>query len=364
MSTPYGSTANQHQAFLNTRHFASLDGLRCLAILMVLWYHAGSNIYPSRTFGPYGVALFFAISGFLITTLLLRERDQFGDISLKKFFIRRSLRIFPLYYTVLLLYIILVFLLRRDTPHGQAFFQNLPAFLTYTSNWFVELPKDQIVIFYFAWSLATEEQFYLIWPWFEKYLKRGWQIPLILLILTIVILAQFELLTPFIPSDSLAHTIILSIMPPICLGVIFAHLLHHPRSFTILFHILGRRAASLIILTATTIIFINKPAAKLLIDACLTLFTISCVIREDHFLAPILKLKPLCWVGIVSYGLYLTHMLTYNVIKIILIKLNINIPVISFIATTLAAVAFASLSYIYYESIFLRLKKKYGRLSA
>lgn len=93
-------------------------------------------------------------------TLLLRERERNSKIDLKAFYIRRSLRIFPLYYGVLFLYMVLVSVLERDSTAGQAFFNNLIYFATYTSNLFV--PLDGRVIFYFAWSLAAEEQFYLM----------------------------------------------------------------------------------------------------------------------------------------------------------------------------------------------------------
>ena len=109
-----------------------------------------------------GVSLFFVVSGFLITTLLPRERSATGNISLKSFYLRRTLRIFLVYYSILGLYVILV--LERHTEPGAQFWYNLPFFATYTSNWFVPANSDRI-FFLFAWSLATEEQFYLFWPW-------------------------------------------------------------------------------------------------------------------------------------------------------------------------------------------------------
>lgn len=145
--TVMASSPSAHQAFLLSRFFGSLDGLRCLSILAVVLHHsAGTHGAFSRL--DLGVSLFFAISGFLITTLLLRERDGRGDISLTGFYVRRSLRIFPLYYAVLGLYILLVFFTERDARVRSEFFHHLPAFLTYTSNWFVSL--EGRVIFYFA----------------------------------------------------------------------------------------------------------------------------------------------------------------------------------------------------------------------
>jgi len=151
-----------HASFLAQRRFASLNGLRCLAILEVIWHHAsGRRLDPS---GRGGVDLWFAISGFLITTLLVREFSKTGKIGVLRFYARRTLRIFPLYFAALGGYVALVLLTKRGTPEGTAFMPHLPAFATYTSNWFVPLGDGQSTIFYFAWSLATQEQFYLLWP--------------------------------------------------------------------------------------------------------------------------------------------------------------------------------------------------------
>lgn len=146
------------------KRFGSLDGLRALSIVAVIGHHtAPSWVSGSRAhIGAEGVYLFFAISGFLITTLLLRERDRRGPIDLKVFYWRRALRIVPLYVTVLMLYVTLVWVMERHSMAGQAFFANLPYFLTYTSNLFVQL--DDRTLFCSAWSLAAEDQFYLIWP--------------------------------------------------------------------------------------------------------------------------------------------------------------------------------------------------------
>src|SRR6185503_13092808 len=161
-----------YQAYRSTKFFGSLDGLRALSILAVIWHHCGWQKVPGEWAlagtGYLGVHLFFVISGFLITTLLLREKEDTGRISLRDFYIRRTLRIFPLYYTVIGLYVVTVFLFEKNPADAREFFGNLPFFLTYTSNWFVQL--EGRVIFYFAWSLAAEEQFYLVWPTVEKLL--------------------------------------------------------------------------------------------------------------------------------------------------------------------------------------------------
>src|SRR5262245_42928263 len=112
--------SNAHHTFLSHRYFPLLDGLRCLSIVAVVWFHASGGTFSSGVLarGSSGVSLFFVISGFLITTLLLREQSATGNISLKRFYLRRTLRIFPLYYAILALYVVLVILMERQSAAG------------------------------------------------------------------------------------------------------------------------------------------------------------------------------------------------------------------------------------------------------
>src|SRR5260370_33896587 len=178
-----------YRQFLRGKYFPSLDGLRCFSIIAVIWYRTvplGRHGLLAKSY--LGVELFFTVSGFLITTLLLRELRENGRISLPNFYARRTLRIFPLYYTVLALYVLMVWRLEPNSPAGQQFFRNLPAFLTYTYNWIhtEDLHGPNRIIFFFAWSLATEEQFYLLWPWVVRF-ARKWQTPVLILIAVLLI---------------------------------------------------------------------------------------------------------------------------------------------------------------------------------
>lgn len=140
-----------------------LDGLRAFSILCVLvshllWVPSFPFKMIARFFNPadLGVRIFFVISGFLITTLLLQEKERFGTISLKRFYFRRTLRIFPAYYFFLASVFALaafgiVALERSDYLYT----------LTYTFNFKGRQPTWWVG---HTWSLAVEEQFYLMWP--------------------------------------------------------------------------------------------------------------------------------------------------------------------------------------------------------
>jgi len=84
-----------HREYLGRKRFGSLDGLRCIAILSVIWHHSNDTSIPFLRRGFLGVDLFFVLSGFLIVSLLLREADHKGRISLTSFYARRTLRTFP-----------------------------------------------------------------------------------------------------------------------------------------------------------------------------------------------------------------------------------------------------------------------------
>jgi peptidoglycan/LPS O-acetylase OafA/YrhL len=145
-----------------SRHVPSLDGVRGLAIVLVLAFHA----WPSQwtAFGWMGVDLFFVLSGFLITGILFDGRETARRA--RTFYIRRILRIMPLYYAVLILMFVVLPLIHR--PHDLVYEQlagDQAWYWTYTSNWLLglQIPPHFNYMNHF-WSLAVEEQFYLVWP--------------------------------------------------------------------------------------------------------------------------------------------------------------------------------------------------------
>lgn len=170
------------------RGIPSLDGLRAISIGLVLVSHYAltTNALVSNVLaqwidvGRMGVRLFFVISGFLITTLLLAEYDRTGAISLAKFYWRRSMRIFPPYY----LYLALVATLFAFGAVNMTR-ESLWAALLYCTNYFRE---PQWLVGH-SWSLAVEEQFYLLWPAALVLAgrKRGWAIAAAVIVLCPVI---------------------------------------------------------------------------------------------------------------------------------------------------------------------------------
>ena len=299
--------------FRRTKVFPSLDGLRALSIVSVIGFHVMHGHSALFSHGSLGVELFFAISGVLITTLLLRERDSAGEISLRNFYVRRTLRIFPLYYALLGIYIAVTAILEKGTLRGETFFANLPAYATYTSNWFVSLTAGTGTIFYFAWSLATEEQFYLVWPSIVRF-TRHWSIPVIVISILMIAgeFARYASNAGWVTHDVLWSRILRSIVPPICFGCLAAFLMHRQRGFTILYRLAGQTwsvpSACLLMVVA-----IKTNCPSLLIEFSMALLVVTTMVRPQHYLLWLLDNRVVRHIGAVSYGMYLMHMLTYQI---------------------------------------------------
>ena len=370
MNKPGRTAVDAHKRFRETPVFGSLDGLRCLSILAVIWHHTGGHSFDIALSGQgrHGVTLFFAISGFLITTLLLREQDKLGYVSLKKFYARRSLRIFPLYYSVLLLYIIGVLITDQGDEYERQFWSNLPAFATYTSNWFVTLDSER-VIFYFAWSLATEEQFYLTWPWIQKHLRSWGPVIFMSTLLAVMFIVSHGLLEL---QEGPLLTVLQSLMPGLCLGAILANLLHYKTTFDVIYRAFGNKFSSLLWLAVFIGYLTNHDTNEWLVHTLGALLVCSCVVREDHCLKPVFQCRPVAWIGMISYGMYMLHMLCKNGYDLLMpaphaanisAAAGLHPAIMQFIGTTLITVFVASLSFKYFESFFLRLKAKYDTVS-
>lgn len=164
---------------------------------------------------------------------------------------------------------------------------------------------------------------------------------------------------------SLALRIISSVPAAILLGVILAHLLHWPATFHFLRGISGRRgsavAALILLLAALGVVPVLGPAENLVIAVLMMLLVSACVIREDNDLARILSNPVVAWVGKVSYGMYLFHMIAVNAAHRLTSALGFSSPYLDFAGGILLAVGMASLSYRFFESRLLKMKDRLFR---
>jgi peptidoglycan/LPS O-acetylase OafA/YrhL len=155
------NTFTHLESLLSQRKIPGLDGVRAIAIALVVIDHLHFHAMRKweESLGRTGVTLFFVLSGFLITWLLLKENGQNGDISLRDFYIRRLLRIFPGFYFFWIAYVGLALIARSHISWG-----NCIAALFYVNNYYWALIGGGAGGMLLTWSLAVEEQFYIVWP--------------------------------------------------------------------------------------------------------------------------------------------------------------------------------------------------------
>ncbi|MEI2642233.1 MAG: acyltransferase [Candidatus Nanopelagicales bacterium] len=147
-------------------YIPGLDGIRAIAVLAVLFYHSGMLFVPG---GFLGVDVFFVLSGFLISSLLLQEIERSGAVSFGQFYLRRARRLLPALFATLALSAVLVLLFAHDA--AAQFRHDAVASMFYVTNWwyiFQDLSYFEAMgrppMLQHLWSLAVEEQFYLLWP--------------------------------------------------------------------------------------------------------------------------------------------------------------------------------------------------------
>jgi len=350
--------ANAHPEYLARRSFGSLDGLRALSILGVLFHHCGGSTSGGVwARGHLGVDLFFVISGFLIVTLLLRERMHTGTVSLRAFYARRSLRILPLYYGVLL--VTWLATLPSESAGARTYREGLPWALLYLTNWHVVQGMLSC-----TWSLAAEEQFYLAWPWLQKHGGRL-ALPVLVLLLATCVGLQLTHALHGVPAG-LPDFLQQASFTPILLGVALAHLLHHAPAHAGMARILGTAAAAPICLATlcTAVLWpsddIDGPQ-RLLVHLAMTALVASCVLREDHGLAGMLRFRPLATVGVLSYGIYMLHGFAMHLSAALLDPPRTGLAPAHLALSTVLATALAWASYRWFESPFLRLKQRFAR---
>jgi peptidoglycan/LPS O-acetylase OafA/YrhL len=364
--------ANPYRVFRATKNFGALNGVRALCCLLVVKEHAGWKVgWPQcLDYGYLGVDMFFTISGFLIVTLMIRERETRGTINLPAFYARRSLRIFPVYYGVVIVFMFFCFIISPWKPNGWEYYRwTFPVLFTYTQD----ILRTNIGDFFHTWSLAMEEQFYIFWPAAERYLSRSGRWLALVGVIGISQAFNFGLFDPLLTKIYGVGSPKLPLYSvtffPIGLGVVLAHLLHHPRLFAVLYRILGGPWAFLPLLVTGMLLLEVSPSdlmgwPRLGIQVIFALLLASLVIRPDHHAMRGLAFPPLARIGIVSYGIYVYHVFIIDALVHLHIKLH---PALLFLVAALLTTMVAELSFRYFEQPLLRLRARFrdrpGRLA-
>lgn len=295
----------EHAAYLARPYFPALDGLRALSIALVVLWHATEEKYYGWLHGFHGVTIFFVLSGFLITTLLLREEARHGSVSFRGFYIRRVFRILPLYYLVLAVYCALILFARLQPDRLEAFQRALPFYTFY----FSEFPHYMRfrAPFDLSWSLGIEEKFYLVWP----ALAFG----LLAVIRSRLMVAVGLLLVTLLLPSSWGPTVFLRPYGLILLGCVVALVLHAPDGFNALRR-LGPFQLPLLIGLLLSCVLVPEPKQWEIIVALMSaLLLIATLVQPEGRIARMFSTAPLVKVGGISYGIYLIHQLCLNAVE-------------------------------------------------
>ncbi len=353
-----------YQVYRETRHFGSLNGLRFFSILAVLWHHAPvwgqmSEAPVLLTRGFLGVDFFFVLSGFLITTLLLREEASNGHYSLKGFYWRRFLRIVPVYFLVVTVLAVYYIGIKGKTE----FLDLVPFYYLFLSNFLV----SDIPMLAPTWSLSVEEQYYLIWPLLLLLTPRRYILHFLVGLIALNVVAVSGGLRVIgirpIEVDPLVIKMFTSTYAPILIGSGLAILLHNKAGFEALSRVFGVRSAAPVtfLILLVLVNFLQSDVTgwpnlvlHLTMAACLT----SIVIREDHLLRPVFTFRPIVRVGEISYGLYLYHLIGLYIATVVLAKIGWQGGWYTFVVYSLVSIGMAELSFRYYETPFLNLRHR------
>jgi peptidoglycan/LPS O-acetylase OafA/YrhL len=304
-----------------------LDGLRAISIVFVIishllwmpsfpWHWIAAILNP----GDLGVRIFFVISGFLITTLLVREKENTGTISLLNFYRRRTLRIFPAYYT----FLVCVFLL---VSYGVLYIEPVDYLysITYTFNF-----KGQQGTWWLGhtWSLAVEEQFYLLWPLVVRGLNRYavlWVAVFWASVGPLLRVATLVRGTAF--SDRWGSAFPL-VADPIAVGAILAIVLSFDRPRELLKRVVAGRAAWLAPIVGLALASLaNRPrmfphpliftaVCLPLVNIGIAIFIAKIVSSPRGFIGYILNCPAIVAIGVLSYSLYLWQMLFIHSVSV------------------------------------------------
>ena len=345
-----------------------LDALRAIAVLAVLAHHYVDTAWISSLLGTspglLGVRLFFVLSGFLITRILLQSRKLAEDGTakrgalLKQFYIRRSLRIFPLYYLVLL-----GALLFGDAQAGE----QLPWLATYTYNFWIAHLNWFPAYFSHFWSLAVEEQFYLLWPAAILFVPRRCLVLfLIAVVLTAPIYRWIALENRF--GGVAFYVLTPSSLDALGLGALLA-LLFGGR-------VPSRRATRTVIwvggLGAIGWFYVlsDRALAAVLLETMIAFVFVAIVAAAAAGfrgrVGALLEARPVLYLGRISYGVYAYHVFLPDVVEALAKQFGYGFEVSGaahFFLYTAITIAVASLSWYAYERPINQMKRHftYGR---
>ncbi|MGE7624361.1 acyltransferase family protein [Viridibacillus sp. NPDC096237] len=306
----------------NRRYISGLDGLRALSVLAVILYHLH---FKSVEGGYLGVTIFFVLSGYLITDLLVSEWDKTGRIDLKGFWIRRFRRLIPALFIMLILVGTWITLFQEELLVGLR--SEIVAAAIYFSNWFY-IAQDHSYFTSFAppsplqhmWSLAVEEQFYIVWPIIImvglKLVKNRGTLALGIFVAALVsAILMFVMYEPGVDPSRVYYgtdTRAFSVLIGAALAFVWPsrklakNVTKDAEKFL---NIIGSISFALLVLMMMTMDETGSflYMGGMLFASVVTAILIAVIVHPASYIGNLFSFKPLIWIGARSYGIYIWH---------------------------------------------------------
>lgn len=353
-------------------YFPGLNGIRAFAALMVVFAHISNRLEMfdlrplfSEDIASHAVTIFFTLSGFLITYLLIAEKNQTGKIDIKKFYLRRILRIWPLYYVYLFIAIavsgfevswpILFFIL--ILPNLRVCFSGLFNIMPGSAS------LNSMIGHY--WSLGVEEQFYSFWPWIVSKSKHLLLILILIPFFYLVIKLGLRILqAPYGVITFFNYTR----FGCMALGGLGAYLYYFHKNTLLFFK---RREIEFLSYFFFILVALGRFHLTSIIDhEIVSFFTLVLIYNQVDNKRVFLSLenKVLDFLGKISFGLYVYHPLIIYLLSFLLVNKLTNFPLVKTILIFFIVIAItilvAHLSYEKFEKRFLKLKLNYTTIKS
>jgi peptidoglycan/LPS O-acetylase OafA/YrhL len=332
-----------------------LDSVRGLAVLMVLMHN--TDIYPSLHLGLIvnngwmGVDLFFVLSGFLITGILVDTKKSSGYF--ENFYVRRCLRILPLYYTVLFFMFVVVPLLRPSDAQSVFGARSAPwwAYPLFIQNFMVRIPTKATGLLGVTWSLAVEEQFYLVWPLVVRLCSEDLLRKISFGAICISPVLRFYLARSGVNLYSNTFCRMDGLMAGALLALVVQSDAFVPSR-------LVRGAWVTLLISGSSALIVDRFHARWIVFSFVALASVSFVylalFSEQRFLQTLLKSRFLAYTGTISFGIYLFEKLPLDAVKAFNLE---KYPLLAFPITTAMTYGMAAVSWSLLERPFLSLKR-------
>lgn len=351
-------------------YLPGLNGLRAIAALSVMlshtlgkleYYKLQNQVFFS-SFAKYGVTIFFTLSGFLITYLLIKELNSINSINVKKFYLRRILRIWPLYFLgIFLVLLIENFKVETSILYYVFILPNIPYAIIFTGG---TISYSHLLVHY--WSLGVEEQFYAFWPFIIKYSKKLITSLIIFCVLYFVLKIALK---AFQVSNFWLALIYNTQFSCLGLGAIGAYLFDKKKEYLVVFN---KKIIEVLAWLLLLLIMLNIFRFFSIIEhEIISVLTVIIIFNQVNNTKPLISLenKIFDYLGKISFGLYIYNPLVIYLLSIVFLQLDIKINYILkmglIVVLNFTIIIFIShISYYFFEKRFLKMKNKYTTIES